>query len=133
MIASAWFRRLVRNRFAISPTRIPFALQASIYSIVNSMLRLVQECAFGRRIAESEIARPPIFINGQWRTGTTHLHELLALDESLVAPNRRSRPKSLSNIAGVQSRVNRRWRWYMERHHYSPSIEQAPPISGTWQ
>jgi len=87
MIASAWFRLLVRNRFAISPTRIPFALQVSIYSIVNSMLRLVQECAFGRRIAESKIARPPIFIIGHWRTGTTHLHELLALDESLVAPN----------------------------------------------
>jgi omega-hydroxy-beta-dihydromenaquinone-9 sulfotransferase len=86
MTAPAWFRLLARNRFAISPTRIPFALQVSIYSIINSMLQLVQEGIFGRAIGESEIARPPIFIIGHWRTGTTHLHELLALDESLVAP-----------------------------------------------
>src|SRR6266481_6322914 len=86
MTASAWFRLLARNRFAISPMRIPFALQVSIYSIINSTLYLVQEGIFGRGIADSEIARPPIFIIGHWRTGTTHLHELLALDESLVAP-----------------------------------------------
>lgn len=87
MIASAWFPLLLRNRLAISPTRIPLALQVSIYSIINSTLHLVQECIFGKGIAEAEIARPPIFIIGHWRTGTTHLHELLALDEGLVAPS----------------------------------------------
>src|SRR5262249_35452631 len=30
---------------------------------------------------------PPVFILGVWRSGTTFLHELLAANESLLAPN----------------------------------------------
>ncbi|SDR62469.1 Sulfotransferase family protein [Rhizobiales bacterium GAS191] len=87
MVASAWFRLLVRNHFAVSPSRIPFALQVSIYSVLNSVLRLVQTLLLGRRIARLELAARPIFIIGHWRTGTTLLHELLALDERFLAPS----------------------------------------------
>jgi hypothetical protein len=87
MTASAWLRLLRRNRLAISPTRIPLALQVSLYSTINSMLHLVQESLFGRAIAQCQIAHAPIFVIGHWRTGTTFLHTLLALDEKFVAPN----------------------------------------------
>ncbi len=86
MLASAWFRILWRNRFAVSAARLDFALLVSIYSIINSGLNLVQEFAFANKIAGTTIDNSPIFIVGHWRTGTTLVHELLALDPHLTAP-----------------------------------------------
>ncbi len=86
MLASAWFRILWRNRFAVSPSRLDFALLVSIYSIINSGLNFVQELAFANKIAGTKIDSSPIFIIGHWRTGTTLVHELLALDPRLTAP-----------------------------------------------
>jgi len=87
MVASGWFPLLARNRFAVSPSQIPFALLISIYSIINSLLRVIQDSIFAKRIADCELTQPPIFIIGHWRTGTTYLHELLTLDERFVAPS----------------------------------------------
>ena len=35
---------------------------------------------YRRRIAATQIAHPPVFIIGHWRSGTTYLHELLSQD-----------------------------------------------------
>ena len=86
MGASAWFPLLARNQFAISPGRIPRALELSVYSIINSALKTIQDLAFARRIGDAAIQDPPIFIVGHWRTGTTFLHELLTLDVRFTAP-----------------------------------------------
>ena len=60
----------------------------------NSLLRGVQSLRYGRQVRRVDVPDDPIFIIGHWRTGTTMLHELLALDarhrcpstyESLVA------------------------------------------------
>ncbi|HVH93399.1 MAG TPA: sulfotransferase, partial [Nocardioidaceae bacterium] len=41
---------------------------------------------YGPEISGTPI-KPPVFILGHWRTGTTHLHNLLALDAQLAYPN----------------------------------------------
>ena len=87
MTASAWFRLLARNHFAVSPTRARRALAVSACSIINSVLNLTQQLLFSKRIAAFKINAPPIFIIGHWRTGTTYLHELLVLDERFIAPS----------------------------------------------
>lgn len=86
MVASAWFPLLARTHYAVSPRRIPFALYVSVNSIVNSTLAVVQRLIFSRRIADTEIGAP-LFVIGHWRTGTTWLHELFALDDRFIAPN----------------------------------------------
>jgi hypothetical protein len=86
MTAPSWFRILVRNRFAISPARLPLALQLSVYSIINSLLGMVQKLIFGQRVAAAVLDKPPLFIIGHWRTGTTYLHEMMSLDERFTAP-----------------------------------------------
>lgn len=43
-------------------------------------LRVWQSVAYGRRIREAEIHPEPIFLLGFWRSGTTLLHNLLAMD-----------------------------------------------------
>ncbi|BBX73091.1 PAPS-dependent sulfotransferase Stf3 [Mycobacterium shinjukuense] len=83
---SAWMRLLIRNRFAVHWSRWHFAVLYTFLSIVNSLLGWVQKAVFDKRVAETVIADPPIFIVGHWRTGTTLLHELLVLDDRHTGP-----------------------------------------------
>lgn len=83
---STWARLLIRNRFAVHWSRWHYVVFCTISSVVNSCLGMLQKILFGGRVAKTVIADPPIFIVGHWRTGTTLLHELLALDDRHAAP-----------------------------------------------
>jgi hypothetical protein len=87
MDLSAWLRPLWRNRFAVSPTRVPMALVITILSLCNSALGLLQSCVYGRRIRRSVVEHDPIFVLGHWRSGTTLLHELLVCDPRHAYPD----------------------------------------------
>lgn len=78
---------LARNRFAIGLRQLPIAVAICISGSVNVLLWLLQKLLRGRAIARTEIDPRPIFVLGHWRTGTTLLHELLALDERHTYPN----------------------------------------------
>ena len=82
----AFLRLLVRNRLAVSPSRWPMAASITLFATCNTALRWVQNLRFGRRIARVEIPPEVVFIVGHWRTGTTMLHELLALDPGNRSP-----------------------------------------------
>lgn len=62
------------------------AVLCTCLSVVNSCLGWWQKIVFGRRVAKTVIADPPVFVIGHWRTGTTLLHELLVLDDRHIAP-----------------------------------------------
>jgi hypothetical protein len=87
MSLSAWLRLLRRNHFAVSPSRLPRAAVMTAAALFNSHFARRQERRHGRRIAETELAAPPVFIIGHWRSGTTFLHELLALDARFLWPS----------------------------------------------
>ena len=64
-------------------------MQAAILTAgsgLNSLYRRKEMKAFGARLAGVSV-RPPLFILGHWRSGTTLLHNLLALDEQFAYPN----------------------------------------------
>lgn len=84
---SAWMRELCSQRFAVSPSRIPRAIAITSISCINSFLGIVQAVTYGSHLSEVEIAEPPLFVIGHWRSGTTLLHELLALDPNSTFPN----------------------------------------------
>lgn len=86
MTFSAWLRLLRRNRFAVSPARLPRAVAMTAAALANSRFARTQERRFGRRIAAVKLAAAPVFIIGHWRSGTTFLHELLAQDQRFVWP-----------------------------------------------
>jgi omega-hydroxy-beta-dihydromenaquinone-9 sulfotransferase len=86
MRVKTWFGLLARNRFQVSPTRIPMAMINSGLCFINSALALNQQLFYGRKIAACQLADDPIFILGHWRTGTTWLHELMVLDERHAFP-----------------------------------------------
>ncbi len=56
-------------------------------SVLNSSLALLQRVFYERSIRQTELAGPPVFVLGHWRSGTTLLHELLVLDQSFTFPN----------------------------------------------
>jgi hypothetical protein len=86
MTAAVLLRLFARHRFAISPSRLPYVLLGLVYAINMSVLKVIQAIIFSRRIRASTLERPPVFIIGHWRTGTTLLHELLTLDNRFVGP-----------------------------------------------
>ena len=79
------FRLLSRNGFSIKYLlRILFLLQGSIFS---SIFNRVEKFKMGKKLKTYSMPDDPIFIIGHWRSGTTLLHQLMALDENLVSPN----------------------------------------------
>ncbi len=83
----AWIRLLARNGFRIHWSVLHVVTYVTIVSMGHTLLRGLQNLVYGRRIANTPIDQPPIFILGHWRTGTTLLHEFLALDERHVGPS----------------------------------------------
>ena len=82
-----YLRLLVRNRFQVAPRRWAMALGIAVSGVLNWLLWLLQEILWGRRIAATRFPDDPIFVIGHWRSGTTLLHELLALDQRFTYPN----------------------------------------------
>lgn len=87
MTMSAWYRMLRDNRFQVAPTRLGLALSVSIATVANSLLAGAQSLFWHRRIAATPLPDDPIFVVGHWRSGTTLLHELLALDPRHTYPD----------------------------------------------
>jgi hypothetical protein len=86
MTAAAWWRLLTAHGFRVRFSRWPVAVSATFTTANNSLLGLLQAGMYGRRLRATRIEHDPIFVLGHWRSGTTHLHELLALDDRFAFP-----------------------------------------------
>lgn len=82
----AYLRLLARNRFAVHPPQAYIAAIASVVTVGNMVARWFQEGLHGAAVRRTELAGPPVFVIGHWRTGTTLLHELLCLDPRHASP-----------------------------------------------
>jgi hypothetical protein len=86
--AEDWWRLLRDNRFAVDPAYWHRAAVVTVLSVVNAFYRRVEERRFGPAVRDVQITQPPLFVLGHWRSGTTHLHNLLSLDTAQFAcPN----------------------------------------------
>jgi omega-hydroxy-beta-dihydromenaquinone-9 sulfotransferase len=79
-------RLLRRHRCAVAPCYWPRAAFMAGMGLLNSVVGRYEDQVFGPEVARAQI-RPPLFILGHWRSGTTHLHNLLALDAQFAFPN----------------------------------------------
>jgi hypothetical protein len=80
-----WWRLLRDNGFAVNPIYWHRAAFITLMSLVNSLYRHKEERLYGARVAQTPLAGPPLFVLGHWRSGTSHLHNLLALDADQFA------------------------------------------------
>lgn len=87
MRLSTWLQVLARNNFDISWSKLHTALSITGIAGINSLLAALDSAVYARKIAAVEIEKPPLFILGHWRAGTTFLHELLIRDPRYTYPN----------------------------------------------
>jgi len=79
-------RVLARNDFRVDAICAERLFYLLIIGVLNSIYGACETILNGRRIRAAEINPSPLFILGHWRSGTTHLHNLLSLDEHFTAP-----------------------------------------------
>jgi hypothetical protein len=81
-----WWHALRENGFAVDLRYLPRAAILTAGSALNSFYRRREDREFADALADVQV-RPPVFILGHWRSGTTLLHNLLALDDQFAYPN----------------------------------------------
>jgi hypothetical protein len=83
---ATWFRALRDNHFAVSPACWLRAGVISLQCVPTSLLQLADKLRFGERLKNLAVP-PPVFVLGHWRQGTTHLHNLMTVDQRFAFPN----------------------------------------------
>jgi len=78
----SWLKVLWGNR-DIERKFIPRVLFVTLVSLLTSPLRIYESLRFGRIVRRTAVHPSPIFIIGHWRSGTTHLHNILIRDKNL--------------------------------------------------
>lgn len=81
-----WLRMLIHNRFAVGVRYIPQVMIITLIIFLSILTHGLQELIWARRVRNTELKQAPLFIIGHWRSGTTWLHELLALDDRFTYP-----------------------------------------------
>ncbi len=87
MTAAEWLAVLRRERFRVDPPCWPRAAAISASSLANSLHARAALRRFGPRVEAARVDRP-VFILGHYRSGTTHLHEMLGVDDRFASPDR---------------------------------------------
>ena len=80
-----WWGLLRRHGFDIDPHYWPRALFQTAVSLSNSFTARWERHRYGQRVEATRV-EAPLFVLGHYRSGTTHLHNLLALDPRFAAP-----------------------------------------------
>lgn len=81
-----WFQMLAHIRFRVSVRYLPRLAWITGWSVGATALGTVERARYDWRINTTPIDPPPIFILGHWRSGTTHLHNLLGRDPDNTYP-----------------------------------------------
>ncbi len=79
-------RVLWRHRGQICWGYFPRLAYLAVLAGFNSYTALLEKATNGAKIAAAEPVTPPIIILGYWRSGTTHLHNLMNCDPALTSP-----------------------------------------------
>lgn len=86
MQSKTWFSYLLKNRFRIGWNRLHVAFGVTAFMPFSDLMALTHYILFNRAIERTQLAGPPVFVLGHWRSGTTLLHEYLGLDNRFASP-----------------------------------------------
>lgn len=116
-----WIRLLLDNGFKIAPSRLVRALSITCQSIQNSIFRQIEEIRFANAVRDIQV-KSPVFILGHWRSGTTHLHNLLTVDHRFGYPNNYQAlfPHAFLTMEGIQRRFIG---WFLPKRRPMDNIE----------
>jgi omega-hydroxy-beta-dihydromenaquinone-9 sulfotransferase len=87
MPLTALIRLLAGNQFRVDSEHLGRLAYLIGIGVLNSILGACERFFDGQEINRIELKKTPLFILGHWRSGTTHLHNLLSLDSTFCSPN----------------------------------------------
>lgn len=101
-----WLAILRENRFQVSPAYWPRAAFTTLMAPINSLEARRERRRHGAHLERVEVARP-VFVLGHYRSGTTHLHNLLCVDERFTYTNnlRATYPRSFLTTEATKRRL----------------------------
>ncbi len=67
----------------VSAAKVPAFVLTLIGTLLTAPLRFLEYLLYSRRLNNLKFAEDPIFIVGHWRSGTTHLHNVISQDKRL--------------------------------------------------
>lgn len=74
------FRLLRQNNFSVGVRYLPRVIYSLLVSGIAFPFRWTERRRFDEDVKNVEIEKPPVFLLGHWRSGTTYLHNVLAED-----------------------------------------------------
>lgn len=83
---SEWTKLLVRHQGRVGLPYLGRVAVSTFAATCNSLGARYERFRYGRRIDQAKI-HPPLFVLGVWRSGTTHLQNLLCRDDRFAFPN----------------------------------------------
>lgn len=72
-----WVKLLQKNNWRVDPLYLHRLAWVAGMSVPTTVLGRIEDMRFGRKLANQELNPTPLFVIGHWRSGTTHLHNLL--------------------------------------------------------
>lgn len=87
MRLSRFIKLLMKNGMSVNPKfwlRFLFLFQNGIWA---SIFHRKEKSVYSDKIKAHKLPNDPIIIIGHWRTGSTFLHQLMALDSNLITSN----------------------------------------------
>jgi hypothetical protein len=79
-------RLLYKNGFQVRPRYWPKVAFAAAIGLITTPCRWLENAFLGRAVAQQTVEKP-LFIIGHWRSGTTHLHNLISVDPRFAYAN----------------------------------------------
>ena len=83
---NTWLSLLRDNRYRVDMRFWPRALSTSCVTVFNSLFHWWERRTYETKLEDVKV-EAPIFVLGFWRSGTTHLHNLLGIDRRFAFPN----------------------------------------------
>jgi len=77
---------LAQNHFHVDSIGIPRIIYSTLMSLIFSPLNVIEHIKYDKKIKKTTLNKPPIFIVGHWRTGSTFLHNTMAQDQQFGYP-----------------------------------------------
>lgn len=86
MTLATLLRVLARNNFQVDTQCLGRLAHLLVLGVFNHIYGSCETMFNARDIRNTTLKHPPLFVLGHWRSGTTHLHNMLSLDENLSSP-----------------------------------------------
>ncbi|MEZ4319231.1 MAG: sulfotransferase [Myxococcota bacterium] len=75
--AQDWVKLLAENKWRVDPAYAHRVAWVGGWSLPATVMGRIEDARYGRDLAALNIDPEPLFVLGHWRSGTTHLHNLL--------------------------------------------------------